>query len=127
VSYQLRLSETPHFLHAVVTGENSRASVAGYFEEVLAACEARACTRVLIEERLSGPRLPVSEVFTLVAQGALRFGGVLEAMAYVDVNALDDTMRFAERVAVQRSFPVRVFRSVAAAETWLSGSGEWMR
>jgi hypothetical protein len=127
VSYQLTLTETPRFLHAVVSGENSRESVAGYFEEVLAACEARAIARVLIEERLTGPRLSMSEVFTLVAQGALRFGGRLEAMAYVDVNGQDDTMRFAERVAVQRSFPVRVFRTVAAAETWLSGSGEWLR
>jgi hypothetical protein len=40
-------------------------------------------------------------------------------MAYVDVNAPDDSMYFAESVAVSRAFPVRVFSSVAAAEKWL--------
>ena len=41
----------------------------------------------------------------------------------LDVNANGDAMRFAEDVAVNRGFPVRVFRSVADAERWLSDYG----
>ncbi|HTC14915.1 MAG TPA: hypothetical protein VK695_03840 [Steroidobacteraceae bacterium] len=118
--YQLTLRQTPRFLHAVVTGANSRENVAGYFEQLLNECRGRGCRRVLLEERLEGPRLSASEAFTLAAQGALRFSGLVEAMAYVDVYAEGDTMHFAERVAVQRAFPVRVFGSVAAAERWLT-------
>ncbi len=40
-------------------------------------------------------------------------------MAYVDLNAEGDVMRFAEDVAVNRGFPVKVFPTVAAAEEWL--------
>jgi len=40
-------------------------------------------------------------------------------MAYVDLNAEGDVMRFAEDVAVNRGFPVRVFPTVAAADEWL--------
>jgi hypothetical protein len=41
-------------------------------------------------------------------------------MAYVDVNApTQEMMQFAENVAVNRAFPVRVFPTVHAAERWL--------
>jgi hypothetical protein len=44
---------------------------------------------------------------------------MLEAMAYVDVNAQGDLMQFAENVAVNRQFPIAVFSTVADAEQWL--------
>src|ERR1700726_1966974 len=88
-------------------------------EEVIRECTARRCFRVLIEERLEGPRLGTIEVFGMVSKGSARFQGTLEAMAYVDLNAEGDVMRFAEDVAVNRGFPVKVFPTVAAAEEWL--------
>jgi hypothetical protein len=47
--------------------------------------------------------------------------GCFEAIAYVDVNAEGDLMKFAETVAVNRSLPVRVFSTVGEAERWLLG------
>jgi len=88
-------------------------------EEVIRECTARRCFRVLIEERLEGPRLGTIEVFGMVSKGSARFQRTLEAMAYVDLNAEGDVMRFAEDVAVNRGFPVKVFPTVAAAEEWL--------
>lgn len=119
MSYQLTLTQYPAYLHADVTGRNTRENVARYMEEVIHACLGRNCLRVLIEENLSGPRLGTIEIFSLVSAGSLRFMGTLHSMAYVDVNARDDGMHFAENVAVNRSFPVRVFGSVAAAQKWL--------
>ena len=55
----------------------------------------------------------------MVSQGARRFAGVLQTLAYVDVNAEGHLMEFAETVAVNRGVPVRVFSSVAEAEHWL--------
>ena len=46
---------------------------------------------------------------------------MLEAIAYVDVNAAGDLMQFAETVAVNRALPVTVFSTVVEAETWLLG------
>ena len=119
MAYQVQTDQKPTYLHFTVTGDNSRESVAGYMEQVLRECTARQCFRVLIEERLEGSRLGTLQIFSLVAQGSERLRGVLKAMAYVDVNAQGDLMRFAENVAVNRAIPVRVFPSVAAAERWL--------
>jgi hypothetical protein len=88
-------------------------------EQVLRECTARQCFRVLVEERLEGPRLGTMQIFDMVATGSERFLGVFKALAYVDVNAQGDLMRFAENVAVNRAIPVRVFQTVAGAEKWL--------
>jgi hypothetical protein len=58
-------------------------------------------------------------VFGMVSRGSALFQRTVEAMAYVDLNAEGDVMRFAEDVAVNRGFPVRIFPTVAAAEAWL--------
>ena len=121
MSYKLTVSEKPTYLHAVVTGQNSKENVVRYMEEVIRQCTLRQCFRVLVEERLVGPRLGTLEIFEMAAAGAARYLGVLQAMAYVDVNAEGDTMQFAENVAVNRAVPVKVFASVAAAEKWLLG------
>ena len=60
MSYQLAFGEKPTYLHVVVTGENSRDTVERYTQELVRACAARSCTRVLIEERLVGARLGVA-------------------------------------------------------------------
>jgi len=119
MAFQVRIDERPTYLHVTVSGDNSLDSVAGYMEQVLRECTARQCFRVLVEERLEEPRLGTLQVFGLVSKGSERLRGVLQAMAYVDVNATGDLMGFAENVAVNRAVPVRVFASVAAAADWL--------
>ena len=122
MTYQLTIREQPGYLHAVVTGANTRENVTDYMAQVIRECTLRQCFRVLVEEHLEGPRLSTLEVFEMVAAGSTRFLRTLKAMAYVDVNAPDgEMMRFAENVAVNRAFPVRVFATVAAAERWLQG------
>jgi hypothetical protein len=119
MSYQLAIEHKAGYLHVTVTGENSVQTVSQYMAEVVRECAARHCLRVLVEERLEGPRLGTFEVFSLVSGGSARFHGVLQALAFVDVNAQGELMRFAEDVAVNRGMPVRVFPTIAAAEEWL--------
>jgi hypothetical protein len=120
VSYKLTVHPQPGYLHIIVTGENTRENVTRYMEEVVRECTLRQCFRVLVEERLGGPRLGTLDIFEMVATGSARFLRTLTAMAYVDVNApSQEMMQFAENVAVNRAFPVRVFRTVHAAERWL--------
>ena len=120
MDYTLTIAQRPGYLHAVVTGQNNSTTVARYMEDIMRECAARGVLRVLIEEHLQGPRLGMMEVFSLVSKGSVRFQRALEAMAYVDANAEGDMMRFAEDVAVNRGFPVRIFNTVAAAEEWLT-------
>jgi len=119
MTYQLTIHQKPTYLHAVVTGRNSRENVERYLAEILRECTARNCFRVLIEERLEGPRLQTGEVFEIATEGSRKAGGKLRAIAYVDVNADGALMHFAETVAVNRNLPVTVFLNVADAERWL--------
>ena len=119
MTYNLTIEQKPEYLHAIVTGRNSKENVSGYLEEVLRECLARDCPRVLIEERLEGPRLRAFDVFQIASKGSGQAFGKLKAIAYVDVNSKGGLMRFAETVAVNRSLPVRLFETIADAEKWL--------
>jgi hypothetical protein len=125
VTYSLTVDEKPTHLHVVVTGSNTRGTVERYLADLLRECQVRNCFRILLEERLEGPRLNTVDVFQIVARGTERTPGLLSAVAFVDVNAEGDLMRFAETVAVNRGFPLKVFSNVADAEKWLlTNSGE---
>jgi hypothetical protein len=120
VTYELTIEPKPGYLHVVVTGDNTRENVVRYMEEVVRECTLQQCFRVLIEERLEGPRLGTLDVFDIVSTGSTRYLRTLKAMAYVDAKAHNqEMMQFAENVAVNRAFPVRVFPTVPAAERWL--------
>jgi len=119
MTYELTIDQKPTYLHAIVTGRNSRENVARYLADILQECIARRCCKVLIEERLDGPRLGTLDVFKIASEGSSRALGVFRAIAYVDVNAEGNLMQFAETVAVNRALPVTVFSTVADAEKWL--------
>lgn len=121
MSYQIQIVEKPTYLHAIVTGTNSLDNVAGYLRELLRECEARQCFNVLIEERLTGRRLETWDVYQIASDNSALARGVFRAIAYVDVNAGGDLMKFAETVANNRGVPMNLFATVAEAETWLAG------
>jgi len=119
MTYKLTIHQKSNYLHAIVTGPNNRENVQGYLQEVRGECIARGCYKVLVEERLEGPRIGAMDVFQIAAQGSSKASGTFQAIAYVDVNADGDLMKFAETVAVNRGIPVAVFATVADAERWL--------
>lgn len=119
MSYELTVVQKPKYLHVIVRGQNSVENVVGYLQKTLDECIARQCSRVLIEERLAGPRLEMLDVFDIASKGGVNVAGNLTAIAYVDVNAEGELMQFAETVALNRGVPVAVFPTVLAAEQWL--------
>jgi hypothetical protein len=119
MSYELTFTRKQTFLHAVVTGQNSVLTVMRYLQDIQRACVAEECFKVLIEERLEGPRLRAFEVFDIASHGSAQAAGVMKAVAYVDVKAEGNLMQLAENVAVNRGLQVAVFPTVAAAEAWL--------
>ena len=126
-SYELTVTEKGTYLHVVVTGPNNEENVLGYLAEIRRECITRDCFQVLIEERLEGPRLDTMEVFRIASRGGSR-AQRFTAIAYVDVNAEGNLMKFAETVAINRGVPVAVFSSVDKAEKWLlAGQSEGQR
>lgn len=120
MSYQLRITEKPTYLHAVVTGKNTLENVTGYLKELLGECESRQCFNVLIEEKLEGRRLETWDVYHIASDNSTLARGFFRTVAYVDVNAGGELMKFAETVANNRGVPMRLFTTVAEAEAWLS-------
>jgi hypothetical protein len=122
MSYQLKIEQKTGYLHVVVTGENSKENVAAYLAEMRGECIARGCYRVLIEERLEGPRLRTLDVFEVIFKGSTQALGLYTAIAFVDLNAEGDLMKFAQTAAVNRGIPVSIFATIAEAEKWLQAS-----
>ena len=75
---------------------------------------ARGCRHILIEERLTGPRLDTTDVYMIASGQAAGAARTLAAIAYVDVNAEGRLMQFAEDVAVNRAVPVKIFDTIDA-------------
>jgi hypothetical protein len=118
MSYTLTISQEDDYLHAIVTGANTKENVMSYLQTLQRECLVRNCFRVLIEERLEGPRLRTMDVYQIASEGG-RPRMTVREIAYVDMNAEGDLMKFAETVAANRGLPVRVFQSVDEARTWL--------
>ena len=123
MSYELSVIQKPGYLHCIVTGRNTAENVAAYLQELASECETRNCFRVLIEEHLAGRRLEAWDGYRLIAESGARNLARCESVAYVDVNAEGDLMKFAETVAGNRGLPMTVFATVPEAENWLTGRG----
>ena len=124
MSYQVDIENRGNYLYADVTGTNSAESVMGYMDEIRDRCSSEDCFRVLINEKLEGPRFNEMEIFSLISAGSPDAIGVFEALAYVDEQQDFDLVKFAETVAVNRGIPVAVFTSVSEAEDWIREQSE---
>jgi len=125
MSYTVTFEDKPGYLHARVTGSNSRENVLAYLGDVYRACVARDAGVVLIEEYLLGPSIPLSSVFQVVDARAPKALHAITKIAYVDTNPEHDLtrMEFAEDVAVNRGLNMRLFPTVAEAVRWLRDDG----
>ncbi|MBI4809837.1 MAG: hypothetical protein HY799_12915 [Nitrosomonadales bacterium] len=118
-TYDVLFSEKPGYLHAVVTGSNSKENVMSYMADIIQESARKGLRQVLVEERLTGPRIDMMSVFQVASEGGTRAQGLFSAIAYVDMNAEGDLMQFAETVATNRFLPLKVFSTVRDAEDWL--------
>ena len=117
--YTLTTEQQGNHVHVVVTGTNSKEAVFSYLEEILDLCVARNCFRVLIEERLTGPRLALKDVLEIVNSAQEKAAGRFPTIAYVDVNATGPGMEYAEAAAAMRGMTMQLFPTVDEARRWL--------
>lgn len=119
MSYSIDFQRKPEYLHAIVRGDNTSDNALAYLREIAAYCEENAVERLLIEERLEGPRLGYAEAYR-IASGAGSDWPVFTAhTAYVDVHAHNTAMKFAVEVSSNRGIRVHAFDTVDAATQWL--------
>jgi hypothetical protein len=121
MDYHLTITERVSYLHAAVSGPDTRENVLRFLKETYEACVARGKTSVLLEMAFTGPGLDTPSIFSVIAERS-GDGAKLRRIAYVDLSEARDEAkaRFAETVAVNRGVNVRLFRDVAEAEKWLT-------
>ncbi|HXY70825.1 MAG TPA: hypothetical protein VEH62_15390 [Gemmatimonadales bacterium] len=122
MAYDLRLEFRGDYLVASVSGDNTPQDVREYLAEIRAACETRGCSRVLVEENLSGPSLGTMDIYGIAEGAGRNAAGAITRIAYLDVNPEHATrdMEFAANVAANRGLNVRVFTDRREAAEWLS-------
>lgn len=116
--YEVSFENYADYIHATVTGTNSRDAVIEYMADIRNECTNCDCFRVLIEEKLEGPRLQAMDIFSIASEGSMKALGLFEAIAYVD-EKMGEMRSFAETVAVNRGMPIATFSTLAEAKNWL--------
>jgi hypothetical protein len=94
----------------------------GNLSEIADTVREQGYTHLLIEEDLKGPGLDLVEIFGVVTRSKTPWK--VRKIAFVDLNPEHHSSRlqFAETAAFSRGFPLRIFRSVDEARTWLADS-----
>ena len=119
MSYSLEIAKKRGYLHAKVTGKNTKDNVMSYMEELTQECERSRCRCLLIEEKLEGPRLDTRSVFDIASEGSQKSRAQFRAIAYVDTIAETSAMKNAEAFATNRGLKVQTFQTVTDAEKWM--------
>jgi hypothetical protein len=121
--YSCTITPRSGYVHVRVTGPNTVDTILRYIDETLRFCAAEGSRHVLLEERLDGPQISLTDVFAVVSGKAEAVRSVLRLIAFVDVNGgrSPQNLRFGETVALNRGVAVRVFPTVEEAEAWLGG------
>ena len=118
MSHQVTVENREKYLYFKVTGENSPETIGAYMKDIVELCRKHDCFRILINECLTGPRLPTMDVFNVASEGAMQLLGQFDAIAYVDAQ-MGDMGDFVESVAVNRGMPLAFFSDIREAEEWI--------
>lgn len=121
MSYNIVARKKEGYLHLDITGINSAENVHAYLLDVRTLCEEHKCSRVLIEEHLIGPGLPIMKIFEIVTRVSGHILPSVQDIAYVDTNSEHERsrMQFAEDVAINRGINIKICSTVSEAEHFL--------
>jgi len=120
-TYRIAIEQRPQYLYVTVTGASSAETIRRYLRDISAACVQLDVFKVLAVVHLDGPGVSMLDLYKVIAAGSDASMGIGIRAAYVELNPIrsDANMQMAENVAMTRGIPVKTFRDVAAAETWL--------
>ena len=118
MDYQFFAFPHPTYVHVRASGANTPANALRFLEEAHAACIARGCDSLLIEQSLDGPSLGAGGIFKLV-QSRLDLALRLRRIAYVDTRGRDEGRQFVENMARNRGVNIRAFPTIEDAQRWL--------
>lgn len=118
---KMTVIEKPDYVHFIVKGENTPENTLQYFQDIYQECVTHNYKNILIEEHLEGKRLSTMDIYDVGSKASQMYLGFFKAIAYVNVLTDKKTFSFIENLCVNRSIPLRSFKTVEEAEKWLTG------
>ena len=122
MEYHITIEQHPTYLHAIATGDTTRANLHRFLLEAYQAALARQRQSLLLELRFSGRSLDLGSIYSVISERSLD-GATLARIAYVDASPEHavEVAEFAELAAQNRGVNVRLFCTVDDAKRWLEG------
>ena len=121
MSCKITAIKKSNYTHFIVEGENTKENTLEYLRKIYKECFANNDRYILIEERFVGEFLGTMNLHDVLSTASQEGFAFFKAVAFVDENAGSDDLKFIENLAINRSLPVRTFRSLEKAEKWLTG------
>ena len=123
MSYKLSFESKGDVIWVRANGTRSFKAVLALSMDVMAACERKGTSKVLIDVRELEGRLSTAESYSIPVHHfpKIREQGHITKAAIVDRLENESTSRFFEDVAVNRGFLLRLFTDTRLANEWLIG------
>lgn len=120
MSYQVAVKRGDQYLHFVITGENSAASMLSALRDVRTKCIEDQCWKIILDDQLSGQPLDEVDIRRIVDEEGPNAAGLFVAIAYVDHRGERYLTSVGESAAVERNVPFMAFPSVEEAREWIT-------
>ena len=116
-TYSLTFELRPHYLFAIVDGEEDTVAISlAYWAEIAAECRRHHVSRLLVLEKLKA-KSNNDDADMVIAELPRMFGDI--RIAFVDVDESVDVLVHAEIEARKAGLVSHVFGSLEAAKQWL--------
>ena len=116
-TYSLTFELRPHYLFAIVDGEEDTVAISlAYWAEIAAECRRHHVSRLLVLEKLKA-KSNNDDAELVIAELPRMFGDI--RIAFVDVDESVDVLVHAEIEARKAGLVSHVFGSLEAARQWL--------
>ena len=116
-TYSLTFELRPHYLFAIVDGEEDTVAISlAYWAEIAAECRRHHVSRLLVLEKLKA-KSNNDDADMVIAELPRMFGDI--RIAFVDVDESVDVLVHAEIEARKAGLVSHVFGSLEAARQWL--------
>jgi hypothetical protein len=119
MSCKITVLQKQSYTHFTVEGENTKENTLQYLRDIYKECITNNYRYILIEERFEGKFLGAMNVHDIISTASQEGFRFFKAVAFVDVSAESNDLKFIENLAINRSLPVHTFSTVEEAEKWL--------
>jgi hypothetical protein len=121
MEYHFSAVATRTHLHAIGSGTHCADNVRRLLADTTQVIIEKQLDAVLLEVRFIGPSLDFGRIYSIIVDNRAD-ASRMKRIAYVDTNAehLPERTEFAELAANKLGVNARMFRTVAAAEQWLT-------